>query len=62
MRLELTRVSLLVKLANRCTTKDALDTPIVIYDALCLDVAQGHINGAPNETRTHSCKFASEAC
>ena len=24
----------------------------------CLDVAQGHIKGAPNETRTHSCRFA----
>ena len=28
----------------------------------CLDVAQGHMKGAPNETRTHSCRFASRAC
>ena len=34
----------------------------VIYKALCFDVAQGRINGAPNETRTHSCRFASLAC
>ena len=30
---------------------------VVIYKAFCLNVAQGHINGAPNETRTHSCWF-----
>ena len=34
----------------------------VIYKALCFDVAQGRMNGAPNETRTHSCRFASLAC
>ena len=28
----------------------------------CLDVAQGHMKGAPNETRTHSCRFSSRAC
>ena len=28
----------------------------------CLDVAQGHMKGAPNETWTHSCRFASQAC
>ena len=27
-----------------------------IYQAFCLDVAQGHMKGAPNETRTHSCR------
>ena len=31
-------------------------------EAFCLDVAQGHMKGAPNETRTHSCRFASRAC
>ena len=31
---------------------------IVIYKALCFDVAQGRMN----ETRTHSCRFASLAC
>ena len=35
---------------------------MVIYKALCFDVAQGRMNGAPNETRTHSCRFACLAC
>ena len=35
---------------------------IVIYKALCFDVAQGRMNGAPNETRTHSCRFARQSC
>ena len=35
---------------------------IVIYEALCFDVAQGRLNGAPNETRTHSCRLACQAC
>ena len=35
---------------------------VVIYKAFCFDVAQGRMNGAPNETRTHSCRFASLAC
>ena len=35
---------------------------VVIYKALCFDVAQGRMNGATNENRTHSCKFASLAC
>ena len=35
---------------------------VVIYKALCFDVAQGRMNGAPNETRTHTCRFASLAC
>ena len=35
---------------------------VVIYEALCFDVAQGQMNGAPNETRTHSCRFASLVC
>ena len=34
----------------------------VIYKALCFDVAQGRMNGVPNETRTHSCRSASLAC
>ena len=32
---------------------------MVIYKALCFDVAQGRMKGAPNETRTHSSRFAS---
>ena len=34
---------------------------LVIYKYwfFCLDVAQDHMNGAPNEIRTHSCKFVS---
>ena len=34
----------------------------VIYEALCFDATQGRMNGAPNETRTHSYRFASQAC
>ena len=34
----------------------------VIDKALCFDVAQGRMNGAPTETRTHSCRSASLAC
>ena len=36
--------------------------PILLYEALCFYVAQGRIHGAPNETLTHSCRFASQAC
>ena len=35
---------------------------VVIYSAFFLDVAQGHMNGAPNETQTHLCMFASQVC
>ena len=35
---------------------------IVIYEALCFDVARGQMNGAPNETRAHSYRFARQAC
>ena len=27
---------------------------MVIYEALCFDVAQGRMNGVPNETRTQN--------
>ena len=27
---------------------------VVIYKALCFDVEQGQVNGAPNETLTYS--------
>ena len=30
---------------------------VVIYEALCFDVAQGRKNRAPNETRTPSCRL-----
>ena len=30
----------------------------VIYKTFCLDVAQDPMNGVPNETRTHLCRFA----
>ena len=33
-----------------------------IYEALCVEVAQGRKNKAPNETRAHSCRFARLAC
>ena len=32
---------------------------VVIYEALCFNLSQGRMNGAPDETRTHSCKFSS---
>ena len=32
---------------------------VVIYEGLYFDLAQGQMNGAPNEIRTHSCRFAS---
>ena len=32
---------------------------LVIYKAFYLDVAKGHMNGAPNEAQTHSFRFAS---
>ena len=32
---------------------------VVINEGLYFDLAQGQMNGAPNETRTHSCRFAS---
>ena len=35
---------------------------LVIYKALYFNVAQGRMNGAPNETQTHSCRFDSLAC
>ena len=35
---------------------------VVIYWVFYLEVAQGRMNGAPNETWTHSCRFASLAC
>ena len=35
---------------------------IVIYEGLYFDLAQGQMNGAPNETWTHSCRFASLTC
>ena len=35
----------------------AATSSIVIYKALCFDVAQGRMNWAPNENRTHSCRF-----
>ena len=41
----------------------ALNNPpmlVVIYQAFCLDVAQNRMNGALNETRTHSCRLASQ--
>ena len=37
-------------------------TTIVIYEGLYFNLAQGQMNGAPNETRTHSCRFASLTC
>ena len=62
MRLQLTLADLLVKLANYYTPRGVIISDRVIYEALCFNVAQGRNIGAPNETRTHSCRFASQAC
>ena len=35
---------------------------VVIYEAFCFYVAQGRMNEAPNETQTHSWRFASLTC
>ena len=35
---------------------------VIIYKTSCLDVAQSRMNRTPNETRTHSLRFASSAC
>ena len=35
---------------------------VIIYEGLYFDLAQGQMNGEPNETRTHSCRFASLTC
>ena len=57
MRLELTRESLLVYLTITLLEEPQLKI-IVIYKAFCSDVAQERMNGAPNKTRTHFCRFA----
>ena len=63
MRLELTREGLPVYLVNHNTTIGTHENDfMVIYEDLCFDVAQGRMNGVPNETRTHSCRFASQGC
>ena len=44
------------------TMKNSKVELIVIYEGLYFDLALGQMNGAPNETRTHSCRFASLTC
>ena len=58
MELKLTLASLLVKLANNYITQSSH----LIYKAFSFDVAQGFMNGAPNENQTHLCRFAGLAC
>ena len=41
------------------SSESVLTCIVVIYKALCVNVAQGRMNGAPNKTQTHSCRFAS---
>ena len=57
-RMESSRIILLLVVRGAYFSADE----VVIYKAFCIHVAQGHINGAPNETLTHSCRFASLAC
>ena len=42
--------------ASKLDERDMRDTAgeVVIYEAFRFDVAQGQMNGAPDETRTHS--------
>ena len=47
---------------SRIVLIQTIQFSIVIYKALCFDVAQGQMNGATNETQTHSCRFVSQAC
>ena len=49
-RIELTNNSLIASLS------------VVIYKAFYLDMTQGRMYGVLNETRTHLCRFASQAC
>ena len=47
---------------NKVIAINILAIAVVIYEALCFDVAQGRMNGVTNETWIHSCRFASLAC
>ena len=40
----------------------AMDETVLIYYAFSLDVAQSHMNRAPNETRTYSYSFVCLVC
>ena len=35
-------------------TREKQEVVVVIYKAVCSDVPQGHVNGAPNENQIHS--------
>ena len=35
---------------------------VVIYKVFCLDVAHDQMNGVPDETQIHCCRFANQAC
>ena len=56
------KIKSLISLGLQIQAKITGAAKIVTYKALCFDVAQGRMKGAPNETRTHSCRFASLAC
>ena len=62
MRLELTHKGLIVQFANHYTTWGARhNSKSNSLNFLCLDAVQGHMNGAPNETRTYSWRCDSSA-
>ena len=48
--------------SKEVSTPGLIDQKVVIYEGLYFDLAQGQMNGAPNETRTHSCRFDSLTC
>ena len=56
------RADIVLNKWNKPNLSIYLSIYIVIYKALCFDVAQGRMNGAPNETQTLSCRFSSLAC
>ena len=57
VRIELTINGMLIQFANLIHTDKEHSRMMLllveIYKAFCLDVAQGHMKGAPNKTRTH---------
>ena len=58
-------IKLCFKLGKKATeTYGMLQTAfgVVIYEALCFDVAQSQMNGAPNEIQTHLYTVDSLAC
>ena len=52
-------VSTRIVIKSICSPRGNCSNLLSLSSLLSLDVAQGRLNGAPNETRTHCCSFAS---